>query len=96
MNRPNQTGVEAAPDAAVDELTPREREILAGLTLRLSNRAIAARLYLAEKSVKNRVTGIFNKLRVKNRRQAADWALRNGLDGKDTFPIEEAKRKKGP
>ena len=58
----------------------------------LSNRAIATHLYLTEKSVKNRVTSILKKLRLKNRAQAACWALEHGLDGKTIFFVEEATR----
>ena len=96
MHRPNTHSVEAAPDVAVDELfTRREREVLAGLAFGLSNRNIARRLYLTEKSVKNRVTSILRKLRLKNRAQAACWALEHGLDGKAIFLLEESARKGG-
>jgi DNA-binding NarL/FixJ family response regulator len=60
-------------------LTQRECEILALLAEGLSNHAIADRLSLAEKTVKNRLSIIFDKLQVDNRTQAACWALNNGL-----------------
>lgn len=52
-------------------LTPRETEILALIAEGLSNREIGARLFLAEKTVKNYVSGILAKLGMQRRTQAA-------------------------
>jgi two-component system response regulator DevR len=60
--------VSASP---LDGLTPRETEILALITEGLSNREIGARLFLAEKTVKNYVSGILSKLGMQRRTQAA-------------------------
>ncbi|MEU6114249.1 response regulator transcription factor [Streptomyces sp. NPDC047117] len=57
-------------------LTPREREILDLVGEGLTNRQIADRLYLAEKSVKNRISTILSKLKVERRIQAAVIAER--------------------
>ena len=51
-------------------LTPREKEIVSLLFLGLSNKAIADRLYISEKTVKTHFNSIFRKLRVKTRAQA--------------------------
>ncbi len=59
---------EASP---LDALTPRETEILALIAEGLSNREIGARLFLAEKTVKNYVSGILSKLGLQRRTQAA-------------------------
>jgi DNA-binding NarL/FixJ family response regulator len=56
-------------------LTPREREILALIADGLSNREIGARLFLAEKTVKNNVSAILAKLGMQRRTQAARWSL---------------------
>ena len=60
-------------------LSEREREVLRLLALGLTNREIAARLYLAEGTVKNYVTSILQKLGVRDRTQAALRAREMGL-----------------
>lgn len=61
------------------DLTARERSVLNGIIEGDSNREIALRLGLAEKTVKNHVTSIFDKLGVRDRTQAAVYALQAGL-----------------
>ncbi len=56
---------EADPDA----LTPREREVAEAVALGLSNREVAERLGLAEKTVKNHVSDILAKFRLSRRAQ---------------------------
>lgn len=64
--------VTAAPaPSPLDALTPRETEILALIAEGLSNREIGGRLFLAEKTVKNYVSGILSKLGMQRRTQAA-------------------------
>jgi DNA-binding NarL/FixJ family response regulator len=60
-------------------LTPREREIVQLLAAGHDNRTIAARLYLSEKTVSNRLSEIFQKLGASNRTQAALIAVQRGL-----------------
>ena len=62
-----------------EELTPRELEVLRLAAEGLSNKEIADTLVLSEKTVKNRITNIFSKLRVNDRTQAVLHALRTGL-----------------
>jgi DNA-binding NarL/FixJ family response regulator len=63
---------EGAPAASpLDALSPRELEILGLIGEGLTNRQIAERLFLSEKTVKNRVSSILNKLGVRRRVQAA-------------------------
>ncbi|UTT61882.1 LuxR C-terminal-related transcriptional regulator [Microcella humidisoli] len=61
----------AAPASPLDALTPRETEILALIAKGLSNREIGSALFLAEKTVKNYVSGILAKLGMQRRTQAA-------------------------
>ena len=62
-----------------DLLTARERDILALVAQGDDNRAIALKLSLAEKTVGNRLSEIFQKLGVSNRTQAAIVAVQRGL-----------------
>ena len=54
-----------------EELTPREREVLAGIARGLSNRQIAERLGVREKTVKTHAGHVYAKLGVERRTQAA-------------------------
>ncbi|MET9295681.1 response regulator transcription factor [Streptomyces sp. NPDC003077] len=67
--------VDAGPPELA-RLSPREREILDLIGEGLTNRQIAERLYLAEKTVKNRISAILSKLGVGRRVQAAVLAER--------------------
>jgi two-component system, NarL family, response regulator DevR len=58
-------------DKRLASLTEREREILGLITEGLTNRQIGDRLFLAEKTVKNYVSGLLAKLGMERRTQAA-------------------------
>ena len=68
-------------DGLPEPLLEREVEILKLLAQGLSNKQIAARLYLAEGTVKNYVSGILAKLGVTDRTQAALRGRELGLLG---------------
>jgi two-component system, NarL family, response regulator LiaR len=63
-------------DPRVDQLTPREREVLELIGRGLSNKRIALELGAAEKTVKNHVSHVLAKLGVADRTQAALYAAR--------------------
>jgi DNA-binding NarL/FixJ family response regulator len=63
----------------VDDLTPRETEVLKLIAAGLSNKEIAEALVLSEKTVKNHINNIFSKLHVYDRSQAMLFAIRQGL-----------------
>jgi DNA-binding NarL/FixJ family response regulator len=56
--------------AHFEELSEREREVLALLAQGLDNRAIADALCNSEKTITNHLTRVYEKLKVKNRTQA--------------------------
>lgn len=59
-------------------LTKRECEVLQLLTDGQSNRAIGETLYISEKTVKNHVSSILQKMTVNDRTQAVVTAIKNG------------------
>lgn len=61
----------AETNASINDLTPRQRQILISLKNGQSNKIIAAELDLAEATVKMHITAIFKCLGVSNRTQAA-------------------------
>lgn len=65
--------------AAVDLLTPREREVLGLIGSGLTNTEIAARLVLGEGTVKSHVGHVFAKLDLRDRAAAVVFAFDNGL-----------------
>jgi DNA-binding NarL/FixJ family response regulator len=64
------------PPSPEEQLTEREREVLALLAEGQPNKVIARRLRIAEKTVKNHVTHILQTLDVTDRTQAALWLQR--------------------
>jgi DNA-binding NarL/FixJ family response regulator len=60
--------------AASDPLSPREREVARLVADGLSNREIAARLVISERTAQNHVQHILDKLGFANRAQVAAWA----------------------
>jgi DNA-binding NarL/FixJ family response regulator len=73
---------EAGPpsdEAALEELTPREREVLALVGQGLSNQEIAARLVLSPLTAKTHVARLFTKLGARDRAQLVVTAYETGL-----------------
>jgi DNA-binding NarL/FixJ family response regulator len=66
-------------DARAEQLTPREREVLALIGRGFANKRIALELGIAEKTVKTHVGNVLSKLGVADRTQAALYAARLGL-----------------
>ena len=73
--------VPAGSDPAFDALSRRERETLALLTDGLSNAEIAERLGISEKTVRNHLSHLFDKLGVWSRAQAIVFARNHGFKG---------------
>jgi len=68
-----------AERTALVELTPREREVLTYITRGQSNRDIAQQLHIAEKTVRIHVSSVLDKMGVRDRTQAAIYAIQRGL-----------------
>jgi DNA-binding NarL/FixJ family response regulator len=64
-------GQEAAATSPLDQLSPRQREVLQLLSLGMDNDQIAARLYISRNTVKFHVRTIYERLGVHNRVEAA-------------------------
>ncbi|MCU0284288.1 MAG: response regulator transcription factor [Candidatus Nanopelagicales bacterium] len=82
--RERPAGPAAPAGAAADagpELTAREREVLALVGQGMSNRLIARRLGIAEKTVKAHLTSVFAQIGVTDRVQAALWWQRHRGEG---------------
>jgi two-component system, NarL family, nitrate/nitrite response regulator NarL len=63
----------------LNDLTPKELEVLSELGLGLSNREIAQKLYITENTVKKHVSQILDKLHLSDRTQAALYANIKGI-----------------
>ncbi len=66
-------------DPLLDDLTPREQEVLRALSEGLSNAEIAHRFFLSEATVKTHVRRILTKLHLRDRVQAVVYAYETGL-----------------
>ena len=72
-------GLQKPSSDAFDALSPREREVLALLSEGLDNAQIGARLDISEKTVRNHISSVYDKLGVWNRAQAVVFARDHGF-----------------
>ena len=63
----------------IAELSLREKEILSYLVKDLTNKEIASRLFLSEKTIRNSLTKLFKKLEVTDRMEAKAFALKHSI-----------------
>jgi DNA-binding NarL/FixJ family response regulator len=63
----------------LSDLTPRELEILRLVLEGRTNRAIAAEIFISEKTVEFHLDNLYTKIGVRTRLMAGVWALQQGL-----------------
>jgi DNA-binding NarL/FixJ family response regulator len=63
----------------LSDLTPREIEILQLVLAGYTNRAIAAEIFISEKTVEFHLDNIYTKIGVRTRLMAGVWALQHGM-----------------
>jgi two-component system, NarL family, response regulator DevR len=73
-------------EETADHLTPQEQKILDLIAEGLTNRQIAERMYLSEKTVKNYVSNMLAKLGMSRRTEAAVYAVRHGAKPAERNP----------
>jgi NarL family two-component system response regulator LiaR len=69
-----------------EPLTPRELDVLRLISQGLSNKEIAAKIFVAEWTVRTHVSNVLSKLHLASRTQAALYALRSGIASLDDVP----------
>ena len=70
---------EAQPVPRLDELTPREREVVALIALGLSNDEISRKIYVSPSTAKTHATRAMTKLGARDRAQMVVFAYQSGL-----------------
>jgi DNA-binding NarL/FixJ family response regulator len=61
-------------DPEIDQLTPREREVLRFIARGYTYKEVAAELHLSVKTVETHVSAVLRKLQLSNRRELTRWA----------------------
>ena len=74
-----EVAVGIAEHVGVEDLSPREIEILRGVAAGLSNKQIAAQIGLSDETVKTHLKSVFGKLNVRDRSHAIAIALARGI-----------------
>jgi len=67
-------GLPVAVDAELDQLTPREREVLRLIARGFAYKQVASRLNLSVKTVETHVSAVLRKLQLSSRHELARWA----------------------
>ena len=72
-------GERVAPDTELNQLTPREREVLQLIARGYMYKEIAARLHLSVKTVESHVSNVLRKLQLSTRHELTRWATQHRL-----------------
>jgi DNA-binding NarL/FixJ family response regulator len=73
------TGAWPAPDAELDSLTDREREVLRLIARGYAYKEIASELVISVRTVESHVSSVLRKLQLSNRRELSRWATARRL-----------------
>jgi DNA-binding NarL/FixJ family response regulator len=76
---PPEAGGAPALDPELDQLTPREREVLRLIARGYTYREIARELYISVKTVESHVSSVLRKLQLSTRHQLTRWATERRL-----------------
>jgi DNA-binding NarL/FixJ family response regulator len=68
-------------DSTLQQLTPREMEVLKDIATGATNSEIASHLFISINTVKNHIHNILEKLKLKDRRELAAFARQHGVKG---------------
>lgn len=68
------------PGISKAEFTARERDIMRCVARGMDNKEISGELFLAEGTVRNNISRLLDKLKLKDRTQLAVFAVKNGMD----------------
>jgi DNA-binding NarL/FixJ family response regulator len=80
-----------APDAELDQLTAREREVLRHIARGYMYKEIGQRLGISVKTVEAHVSAVLRKLQLSNRHQLSRWAAERELSGDPDLPSRAPK-----
>lgn len=70
-------------DQATNKFSKKELRVIQQVGFGLSNKEIAAKLYLSEGTVRNYISSILAELELRDRTQLAIWAVQNGITAQD-------------
>jgi DNA-binding CsgD family transcriptional regulator len=73
--------------ARLSDLTPREMEILQLVLAGQTNRAIAVKISISEKTVEFHLNKIYTKIGMRSRTLAIVWAIQHGIEMTETREI---------
>lgn len=79
---------EAKPETKVDLLSPREVEVLRGLSRGYTNREIAGALGISVKTIDTHRGHLLKKLALRNNADLTRFAIRHGLCEVEEFPVD--------